>query len=139
VYVTDVELIDRLIEEAAQAADWRSGCARPGHLPLFNYWGPVMYLTSAGDVVRNDEEDGPLRLADPDERNFGLARAAELYPALAHLRPPEPEAAVTCDLCSGRGRVTTSQGKISPWPDEHEPRAFLYCPRCNSLGWILTN
>lgn len=28
--MTNPELIDRLIEEAAQAPDWRSGCARPG-------------------------------------------------------------------------------------------------------------
>ncbi|GAA4595729.1 hypothetical protein BJY16_001774 [Actinoplanes octamycinicus] len=137
--MTDAQLIDRLIEQAAQAPDWRSSCARPGHLPLFNYWGPVMYLTSAGDVIRDDEEGGQLRLADPDERNFGLARAADLYPELAHLRPRRPQAAVTCDLCRGQGRVVVSRGKTSPWPDGYELRSFLYCSGCNSLGWTLTD
>nr|BFE60094.1 hypothetical protein GCM10020063_046200 [Dactylosporangium thailandense] len=31
----DAELIGRLIEEAAQSPDWL-----PGHLPVFNLWGP---------------------------------------------------------------------------------------------------
>ncbi|SDT11278.1 hypothetical protein [Actinoplanes derwentensis] len=86
--MTNAELFHRLIEETAQADDWRSGSVRPGCLPLFNYWGPVLYLTPPGDVVRNDDEDGPLRPADPAERDFGLARAAEYYPELAHLKLP---------------------------------------------------
>ncbi|WP_433616018.1 hypothetical protein ACQP2P_13430 [Dactylosporangium sp. CA-139114] len=40
--MTDAELIDRLIREAAQSRDWL-----PGHLPVFNLWGPAMYLTAA--------------------------------------------------------------------------------------------
>ncbi|GIE29527.1 hypothetical protein Ait01nite_025720 [Actinoplanes italicus] len=130
--MTDEELIGRLIDEAFRAPDWRGGAARRGHLPLFSYWGPVLYLTPAGDVVRNDDEDGPLRPADPGERTFGLARAAELYPELAHLRPPRPRHAVTCEQCRGRGRLTVSQGRAAPWDGT---RSFVFCPGCDSLGW----
>lgn len=125
--MTNAELIHRLIEETAQADDWRSGSVRPGLLPLFNYWGPVLYLTPAGDVVRNDDEDGPLRPADPAERDFGLARAAEHYPELVHLTPPRPRNATTCDRCLGRGRLMFSS----------EPPRYVYCPDCNSLGWTI--
>ncbi|GAA4608135.1 hypothetical protein BJY16_006686 [Actinoplanes octamycinicus] len=130
--MTDADLIDRLIAEAARASDWRRGHARPGYLPVFNNFGPVTYLTSAGEVVMNDEEDGPLRPADPAERDFALARAAERHPELAHLRPPRPQAAVTCDKCHGRGRVT-----ISTWVDRAGSQSFVYCPWCNSLGWTV--
>ncbi|MEV7230758.1 hypothetical protein AB0M79_27605 [Polymorphospora sp. NPDC051019] len=136
--MTNAELIDRLIEETAQAPDWRGGLARPGHLPLFNSLGPVMYLTPAGDVVMNDEEDGPLRLADQAEHDFALARAAEQYPELAYLKPLRPQLAATCDRCCGRGKVTLSQGMILPWRDGQEPEWALYCPGCNSLGWTVT-
>nr|BFE60093.1 hypothetical protein GCM10020063_046190 [Dactylosporangium thailandense] len=90
-----------------------------------------MYLTPAGDVVRNDEEGGPLRPADRAERDFALARAAERYPELAHLMPARPRTATTCDQCDGRGRVTLAQGKILPWQAEQ----FMYCRACDSLGW----
>ncbi|GGN95558.1 hypothetical protein GCM10010112_85930 [Actinoplanes lobatus] len=136
--MADAELIDRLIEEAAHASDWRSGSVRRGHLPLFNYWGPVICLTSAGDVVRNDEEDGPLRPADPAERAFALARAAELYPELVHLRPPRPPVATTCGRCHGQGRLALSQGSVVPWSNRSGPRGFVYCPDCDSLGWTVT-
>ncbi|BCJ41170.1 hypothetical protein GCM10010168_45320 [Actinoplanes ianthinogenes] len=124
--MADAELVDRLIAEVAHAPDWRRHHARPGHLPIFNNWGPVSYLTSTGDVVLNDEEAGPLRAADAAERDFALARAAELYAELAHLRPARPRTAVTCDLCRGSGRLATSP---------EGPRSFVYCPPCNSLGW----
>lgn len=126
--MTDAELIDRLIEEAAQAPDWRSGFTLAGHLPVFNNWGPAMYLTRAGEVVMNDEAGGPLRPAGPAERDFGLARAAEFYPELSHLRPARPGTAVTCDRCDGRGRLWTMRERI-------ESRAFVYCPECNGIGW----
>jgi hypothetical protein len=96
-----------------------------------------MCLTPAGDVVVNDEEDGPLRPADPAERDFALARAAEQYPDLAYLEPVRPQLAATCNLCCGHGKVTVSQGTVLPWRDGHELRSFLYCPACNSLGWTV--
>jgi hypothetical protein len=129
------ELFSRLVEEAGEAPDWRSSCAGPGRLPVFHLWGPVMYLTPAGDTVIDHEEDGPLRPADPAERDFALARAADQYPELAHLRPPRPQVAVVCDLCDGRGSVTVTQRRMLPWRDGSVP--FLYCPGCNSLGWTV--
>ncbi len=138
--MTNAGLIERLIDEAAQASDWRSSRAGSGRLPLCNLWGPVMYLTPAGEVViDDDEEDRPARLADPAERDFALARAAEQYPELAHLRPPKPLVAATCHLCCGRGRVTLSQGKVLPWQDGSGSRSFIYCPECDSLGWTVAN
>ena len=83
--MTDAELIDRLIDEAVRAPDWRSGAVRPGLLPLFDYWGPVLYVTPAGDVVRNDEEGGPLRPADPDERDDVARRLDPVRLALLDL------------------------------------------------------
>lgn len=136
--MTNAGLIGRLIEEAAQASDWRSSCASSGRLPVYDLWGPVMYLTPAGEVVIDHEEDRPARPADPAERDFALARAAEQYPQLAHLKPPRPRAAATCRLCRGRGRVTLSRGKILSWQDEGGSRSFFYCPECNSLGWTMT-
>ncbi|MEV0609511.1 hypothetical protein AB0I61_24385 [Polymorphospora rubra] len=135
--MTNAGLIRRLIDEAAQASDWRSSYADSGRLPVFNLWGPVMYLTPAGEVVIDHEEDSQARLADPAERDFALARAAERYPELAHLKPSKPLAAATCNLCSGRGRITLSQGKILPWKDGNGSKPFLYCPKCNSLGWTV--
>lgn len=107
--MTNAELIDRLIEEAAHALDWRGNCATSGRLPVFNLWGPVMYLTPDGEVVIDHEDDGPARLAEPAERDFALARAAEQYPELAYLKPPKPPNSATCSLCCGRGRVAVSQ------------------------------
>ena len=137
--MTNAGLIERLIDEAAQASDWRSCCAGSGRLPLYNLWGPVMYLNPAGEVVIDHEEDRPARLADPAERDFALARAAEQYPELAHLRPLKPLAAATCNLCCGRGRITHSQGKILPWQDGSGSTSFFYCPECNSLGWTVAS
>ena len=135
--MTNAGLIRRLIEEAAEASDWRSSCADSERLPVFNLWGPVMYLTPAGEVVIDHEEDRPTRLADPAERAFALARAAETYPELAHLKPPRPPAAATCNLCSGHGRITVSHGEILPWQDGRGFKLFFYCPECSSLGWTL--
>ncbi len=134
--MTNAGLIRRLIEEAAQASDWRSSCADSGRLPVFDLWGPVMYLTPAGEVVI-DHEDRPTRPADPAEREFALARAAEQHPELAHLKPPRPPGAATCNVCGGRGRITLSQGKILPWQDGSGSKSFFYCPECNSLGWTM--
>jgi len=136
--MTIAGLIGRLIEEAAQASDWRSSCADSGRLPVYNIWGPVMYLTPAGEVVIDHEEDRPTRPADPAERDFALARAAEQYPELAHLKPPRPRAAPTCRLCCGHGRIAVSQGRILPWRDGRGFSSFFYCPECNSLGWTVT-
>ena len=136
--MTNSDLIARLIEETARATDWRSGDTRPGLLPLFNYWGPVLYLTTAGDVVRNDDEDGPLRTATPDERDFGLARAAALYPELAHLKPARPPDAATCDRCRGDGGLVSTPNGIRPRSQLPDSPSFLYCPDCNSLGWTGT-
>lgn len=86
-----------------------------------------MYLTRSGEVVLTDEEDGPLRPADPAERDFTLARAAEHHPELAHLKPTRPRHAVTCDRCGGQGRVPL------------QTRSSVYCPDCNSLGWTATS
>jgi hypothetical protein len=72
--MANAELIQRLIEETTHAPDWRSGYARTGNLPLYSNLGPAMYLTTAGHVVMNDEEDGPLSL-DPPTRF--VVRAAE--------------------------------------------------------------
>ncbi|MBO3743893.1 zinc finger-like domain-containing protein [Actinoplanes flavus] len=96
-----------------------------------------MYLTTAGEVVIDHEEDSKARLAEPAERDFALARAAERYPELAHLMPSKPRDAVTCNLCSGRGRMTHIQGKILPWQDADRSKPFIYCPECNSLGWTV--
>jgi hypothetical protein len=136
--MTRPELIERLIEETTRVPDWRSDYARPGRLPVFNLWGPVMYLTPACDVVIDHEEDSPLRPADPNERDFALARAAELHPELAHLRPSMPQNAATCGLCCGLGRITISQETILPRRDGPTPESFVYCPSCNSLGWTVT-
>lgn len=59
-------------------------------------------------MVRTDGEDGPLRPADPAERNFELARAAEHYPELVHLTPPRPRNATTCYRYHGRLRLMFS-------------------------------
>lgn len=48
--MTDAEMIDRLIDQAAHAPDWRSGWVRPGHLPLFNSGGPVMYCPGCNSL-----------------------------------------------------------------------------------------
>lgn len=130
----DAELINRLIEQVAGAPDWRSGYAAPGRLPVFNLWGPAMYLTPGGDVVIDREEGGPLRPAGPGKRDFALARAAEQHPQLAHLKPRRPPTATTCTLCHGHGRITVDQGTLQPWHDGSP--SSLYCPHCNSLGWI---
>ncbi|AEV86540.1 hypothetical protein ACWT_5523 [Actinoplanes sp. SE50] len=135
--MTNARLIERLIDEATQASDWRSDCTDSGRLPVFNLWGSVMYLTPAGEVVIDHEEDSQARLAEPAERDFALARAAEQYPELAYLKPAKPLDAVMCNLCTGRGWLSVVQGTLPSSQNADQSKPFFYCPECASLGWTM--
>lgn len=93
-------------------------------LPLYVGWVRLLGITPDEEIVEWDPEGarpGITPGTNPYFRRLALAQGAIRYAQLAHLLPPRPADAETCEHCGGNGAPA-------------DPR--LIC-ECGGLGWVV--
>jgi hypothetical protein len=84
--------------------------------------GGILVITVDQEIVTLSlDEDVTRRETEQPWRLLALAIAARLYTELAHLVPPRPPTARSCEQCGGTCVFLGS-----------------YCGVCHHLGWVTT-
>lgn len=86
----------------SDANDPRSVAARrTGGLPVYCAIGGCLIITTTGDILEYEFEDGTItRVTDRSSVRLARAAAAQAHKSLADLMPTD---GVTCTACSGTG------------------------------------
>jgi hypothetical protein len=91
-------------------------------LPVYSDIGGSLFITPSLEILAVDKAGHVSRLSEQagQSRLIALVSAAEMYPDLQCLLPMQPENAVQCSLCEGRGWL------LQPG---------MRCGECCGLGW----
>jgi hypothetical protein len=94
-------------------------------LPVYIDFGGALAFTAEGSVLLYDWGLGQIS-PENDERWIIVAAVAgaEKYPELRAVLPDKPPTAMTCPLCSGRGKRSLT------------PIFGARCEKCFGLGWL---
>lgn len=106
----------------APEAEWVRALAREHRaVPLYLGWTAVVFARESGEVSLYDTEYGTgWSRPSPWLRRMALKHASMACDALGAALPPRPDDAVTCDVCTGTGRI-------------REP----FICKCGGYGWVL--